>query len=157
MAKKKAAKKKTKPQAVTLRFISDPNHGWLEVPKALLKKLGMSTNYASCGDYCYLEEDCEAADFERAANRNGVTITYAEHEVDEFDSWAGGPCWPYIAAHIYGDDANLVSHALACLGTQMKQCHLDETYSASERKTFREMWEDCMRLEITFNTMNGVK
>lgn len=154
MAKKKA-KKKPKPQAVTLRFISDPGHGWVEVPKTLLKKLGMSTDYASCGDCCYLEEDCEATDFERVAKRQGVTVTYANHEVDDFDSWAGGPCWPYIAAHIYGDDAKLVVSALESYGTMRKQCCVDETYSAGDRARFRKDWADCVSLQRTFETMSG--
>jgi hypothetical protein len=156
MAKKKAAKKKPRPQSVTLRFISDPGHGWLEVPKSLCKKLGLGTDFPSRGDFCYLEEDCECTDFDRAAERHGVSFVTPEHEVDSFDHWFGGEQWPYIPGAVYGDDRKLVCHALESLGTQMKQCHLDETYSAKERKEFRKMWEDCVRLTLKFETLNGV-
>ena len=153
MAKKKAAKK---PQSVTLRFISDPGHGWLEVPKPLCKKLGLGTDFPGRGNFCYLEEDAECTDFERAAKRHGVSFFTAEHEADDFDHWLGGDQWPYIPGAVYGDDRRLVCHALEALGNQMKQCHLDETYSAKDRKAFRQMWEDCVRLTAKFETLNGV-
>lgn len=157
MAKKKAAKKKTKTQAVTLRFISDPGHGWLEVPKSMCKKLGMGTDFPSRGSYCYLEEDAECAEFDRAAAKHGVSFITADHEVDSFAHWFEGEQWPYIPAGIYGDDRTLVCSALEAMGNRMKQCHLDETYSAKDRKVFREMWEDCVRLTLMFGTMNGVE
>ena len=155
MAKKKAAKK-TKPKSVTLRFISDPGHGWLEVPKTLCKTLGLGTDYPSRGAFCYLEEDADCTDFDRAAKRNSVSFTTPEHEVDDFDHWLAGEQWPYIPAAIYGDDRRLVCSALESLGNQMKQCHLDATYSPAERKDFRKLWEDCLRLSATFETLNGV-
>lgn len=158
MANTKVAKKKPKQTSVTLRFISDARHGWVEVPKSLLKKVGMSPDdYGSCGKFCYLEEDCEAADLDRAAKRHGVSITYAEHEMDDFESWVGGPQWPYIPACVYGDDRELVANALDSLGIEMKQCSLDQTRSAGERAAFRQRWEDCMRLSLMFSTMNGVE
>lgn len=157
MAKTKTAKKKSKPTSVTLRFISDPGHGWAEVPKSLLKTLGMSADYPSREKFCYLEEDCQVTDLERAAKRHGVAITYAHHEVDDFDAWLDGKQWPYIPAAVYGDDRELVVHALECLATEMKQCCLDETRSGKERAELRKMWEDCMRLSMTFGTLNGVE
>lgn len=157
MAKTKTAKKKPKPTSVTLRFISDPGHGWLEVPKSLCKKIGMGTDFPSRGGFCYLEEDCECTDFDRAAKRHGVSFVTAGHEVDDFEYWLGGEQWPYIPAAIYGDDRELVAHALECLANEMKQCCLDETRSAGERAAFRQQWEDCMRLSMTFGTLNGVE
>lgn len=157
MAKTKVAKKKPKQTSVTLRFISDPSHGWVEVPRTLLKKLGMSTDYPSRGKFCYLEEDCEAADLDRAAKRHGVSITYADHEMDDFWLWVGRQQWPYIPACVYGDDRELVANALDSLGIEMKQCSLDQTRSAGERAAFRQRWEDCMRLSLMFSTMNGVE
>ena len=156
MAKKKAAKKKPKSQSVMLRFISDPGHGWLEVPKSLCKKLGLGTDFPSRGNFCYLEEDAECFDFDRAAKRKGVSSVTAEHEVDDFDHWLGGEQWPYIPAAVYGDDRTLVCSALESMGNDMKWCHLDETYSAGHRKAYRQMWEDCIRLTMMFDTMNGV-
>lgn len=152
------AKKKVEPQRVRLRFISDPGHGWLEVPKSLCKKIGLGTAFASRGGFCYLEEDCECADFDRAAKRHSVSFATVDHEVDSFDHWLSrGEQWPYIPAAIYGDDRSLVCSALDCMGAQMKQCCWDESRSAAERAEFRRKWEACVRLSMTFGTMNGVE
>jgi hypothetical protein len=156
MAKKKAAKKQTKPKSVTLRFISDPGHGWLEVPHSLCKTLGLGTDFPTRGGFCYLEEDAECTDFERAAKRHGVSFATPEHDVDNFDYWLNGDQWPYIPAAVYGDDRTLVCSALESMGNEMKQCHLDDTYSPTERKDFRKLWEDCVRLTGKFATLNGV-
>ena len=48
-------------------FHEDPAHGWLEVPKAELAKLGIADkishySYMS-GDKAYLEEDCDLGAF----------------------------------------------------------------------------------------------
>ena len=44
-------------------FFSDPGHGWVKVPLALIKELGIArdiTQYSYIkGDWVYLEEDCE--------------------------------------------------------------------------------------------------
>lgn len=151
------AKKKAKTQTVTLRFISDPGHGWLEVPKSMCKKLGMGTDFPSRGSYCYLEEDAECTDFDRAAAKHGVSFITADHKVDSFDHWFEGQQWPYIPAGIYGDDRALVCSALESYGTMMKQLCLDETYSAGDRSNFRSAWADCVKLQRTFDTMNGVE
>jgi len=155
MAKKKNKKKPT-PQTVTLRFIFDPGHGWLEVPKPLCKQLGLGTDFPSRGGFCYLEEDDECTAFERAAKRHAVTVVTPEHEVDDFNHWVTGAQWPYIPGAVYGDDRRLVCQALESLGAQMKQCYLDDTRSDRERADFRSAWEDCVRLTMKFDTLNGV-
>lgn len=52
------------------RFISDPGHGWLEVPMAEVRSLGILPSpysYVSPdGQLAYLEEDCDAALFIKA-------------------------------------------------------------------------------------------
>ena len=156
MAKKKLPKKVPEPTSVTLRFISDPGHGWLEVPKSLCKKLGLGTDFPSRGNFCYLEEDDECMSFERAAKRKAVKVVTPEHEVDSFDHWLSGDQWPYIPGAVYGDDRRLVCSALESFGNQMKQCYWDETRSEKERQEFRQMWEDCVRLTMKFDTLNGV-
>lgn len=79
-----------------LRFINDPGHGWLEVPVHLCKLLQLGTDYTSRGKMCYLEEDCEAADFDRAAKRQNLTVKITDCEVDDFDTWLDGHDWPAI-------------------------------------------------------------
>ena len=48
-------------------FFSDPGHGWVKVPGALLRELGIverisSYSYAAAG-FGYLEEDCDLTVF----------------------------------------------------------------------------------------------
>lgn len=57
-----------------LPFFSDPSHGWLRVPKALVAKLAMPvTRYSyQRGLYAYLEEDCDMQTFHDAMQRAGL-------------------------------------------------------------------------------------
>jgi hypothetical protein len=53
------------------RFITDPGHGWLEVPIAEIKALGIADKISAYsyrkGNMAYLEEDCDAGLFLNAA------------------------------------------------------------------------------------------
>ena len=52
---------------VKFDFFMDPGHGWVKVPKVLLKHLGIESKISSYsyqqGEYAYLEEDCDAGEF----------------------------------------------------------------------------------------------
>jgi len=66
----------------TYRFISDPGHGWLEVPLAEVVRLGL-TNRISRYSYqhknmAYLEEDCDAALFMEAKKNRGEPVKFEE-------------------------------------------------------------------------------
>jgi hypothetical protein len=60
-------------------FYADPGHGWLKVPRPLLKDLGIAGqisrfSYQNSGAV-YLEEDCDAGLFKDAWEaRNGGSI-----------------------------------------------------------------------------------
>jgi len=60
--------------AAKYRFISDPGHGWLEVPWKELADLGILPKVSQYsyqrGDMVYLEEDCDAGLF---ADAKGLT------------------------------------------------------------------------------------
>lgn len=62
----------------TYTFISDPGHGWLRVPLAHLIKSGYRPTEFSYFDHCYafLEEDCDAPLFMKAA---GITQDNIRH------------------------------------------------------------------------------
>jgi len=49
---------------VKFRFISDPGHGWLEVPISFVRAMGIASKVSPYsylkGDMAYLEEDCDA-------------------------------------------------------------------------------------------------
>ena len=49
------------------RFIEDPGHGWLEVPRSELRELGILGSISpysfQAGEMVYLEEDCDAPRF----------------------------------------------------------------------------------------------
>ena len=66
----------------TLTFYSDPSHGWLQVPHALINQLGIGnkiTRYSYRDQECaYLEEDCDLSLFMREAEANGLAITFHE-------------------------------------------------------------------------------
>jgi hypothetical protein len=49
---------------IKFRFISDPGHGWLEVPISFVRAMGIASKVSQYsylkGDMAYLEEDCDA-------------------------------------------------------------------------------------------------
>jgi len=57
-----------------LRYIQDPGHGWLEVPRGLLQVLGIDNTITSYSyqhnDQVYLEEDLDMMKFIRAIKAN---------------------------------------------------------------------------------------
>lgn len=59
-------------------FHSDPGHGWLAVKMSELKMLGIETQISSYsyvkGKTVYLEEDCDAGVFIKAAKAKGFTV-----------------------------------------------------------------------------------
>ena len=52
------------------RFIEDPGHGWLEVPRPLVRHLNIDVStysyYDAASDNLYLEEDIDAGRFVKA-------------------------------------------------------------------------------------------
>jgi hypothetical protein len=62
---------------MTYRFITDPGHGWLEVPRAELDALGIAHKISPYSyqrdDMAYLEEDCDFAVFHAAKEAAGQT------------------------------------------------------------------------------------
>jgi hypothetical protein len=59
-------------------FHSDNGHGWLAVKLSELKMLGIENKISSYsyvkGKTAYLEEDCDASAFIRAAEARGITV-----------------------------------------------------------------------------------
>ena len=59
----------------TFTFYSDPGHGWLAVPRALLHDLGIADEITPYSyqrlDHVYLEEDCDLSTFTRAMGAAG--------------------------------------------------------------------------------------
>jgi hypothetical protein len=50
---------------LSLKYHTDPGHGWIQVDKHLLIHLGIANkisnySYECMNDYAYLEEDCDA-------------------------------------------------------------------------------------------------
>jgi hypothetical protein len=65
------------------RFLSDPGHGWLEVPMSTIRYLGIEAKISSYSyrtdDTAYLEEDCDAPIFIDAyRNRYGGRPRFEE-------------------------------------------------------------------------------
>ena len=59
----------------TFTFYSDPGHGWLAVPRALLHDLGIADEITPYSyqrlDTVFLEEDCDLSTFTRAMGAAG--------------------------------------------------------------------------------------
>lgn len=70
-----------------LRYITDPGHGWLEVPRGLLEVLGIQdkiTDYSYINNgYVYLEEDLDMQTFVRALRASSTIELELEHVYQE--------------------------------------------------------------------------
>lgn len=143
-------------EAMVLRFISDPGHGWVEVPVDLLEKLRLGTDFPRRGDMCYLEEDAEASQLDDAIKRSKRQVTYADAEVYSFDEWLEGDDWPYIPARIYEDDIELVVYALRSEAERSAAKSIDCTYPELERESFADERRNLERLALMFSVMRGV-
>jgi len=66
----------------TFNFYSDPGHGWVKVPIKLLDELSIRNKISSYsyvrGDFAYLEEDCDAAEFIGAIRARGIEPKFHE-------------------------------------------------------------------------------
>jgi len=66
----------------TYIFHTDPGHGWLAVPFKDLYALGIEDKISGCsyvkGKTAYLEEDCDAPRFIKAAKIKGIDIEVRE-------------------------------------------------------------------------------
>jgi hypothetical protein len=66
-----------------LRFVSDPGHGWLEVPIKVYRESGVKASPYSYKKYkpgygvmVYLEEDCDASEFVRVMGDRNIVLSY---------------------------------------------------------------------------------
>jgi len=70
--------------ATKYRFISDPGHAWLEVPRAELVALNILDRVSHYsyqkGDMVYLEEDCDAGLFVEAKGRGNIEFVEVYQE-----------------------------------------------------------------------------
>jgi hypothetical protein len=70
-----------------ITYLQDPGHGWLIVPAALVRSLGVHPSDYSyhdrASDMAYLEEDCDAAAFMHALKDSGVEPQIVEHHTDD--------------------------------------------------------------------------
>lgn len=78
------------------RFISDPGHGWLEVSKDELTRLGLTDKVSHYSyqheDKAYLEEDCDLSLFMSAKTDLGEEVEFIEvyqenTPVRHYESW----------------------------------------------------------------------
>jgi len=67
-------------------FLSDPGHGWAQVPMEVLQQLGIEDRISDCSylrdGYAYLEEDLDWSTFVEAAAAAGMVVTVREHHTD---------------------------------------------------------------------------
>jgi hypothetical protein len=72
-------------------FYSDPGHGWLQVPRALLHDLGIEGKVSAYSyqriDDVFLEEDCDYSLFAKAMKEAGIQFDVTEVNEARSDSW----------------------------------------------------------------------
>jgi hypothetical protein len=78
-------------------FYTDPGHGWLDVPRALLHELGIAERVSSYsyqrGESVFLEEDCDYSLFRRAMMQAGREFTTADIHTDGQSFIRSLPCY----------------------------------------------------------------
>lgn len=82
---------------MNLTYLQDPGHGWLIVPAALVRSLGVRPSPYSyhdrASDMAYLEEDCDAGAFMRALKATGVEPQIIDHHTDADAYCRSLPSW----------------------------------------------------------------
>ena len=72
-------------------FYSDPGHGWLQVPRSLLRELGIEGQVSPYSyqrlDDAFLEEDCDYSLFAKAMKEAGIQFEVTEVNEPRRDSW----------------------------------------------------------------------
>jgi hypothetical protein len=75
----------------TFTYYTDPGHGWVEVPRALLHELSIAdkiTGYSyQRGEDVFLEEDCDLSTFARAMAKAGRSCDLTQVNEPRGDSW----------------------------------------------------------------------
>lgn len=65
-------------------FYTDPGHGWLAVPLSELERLGIADKISTCsyvkGHTVFLEEDCDAPLFIKAAGITKINELHTDNE-----------------------------------------------------------------------------
>src|SRR5690606_23104266 len=73
-------------QTTSFRFMSDPGHGWLEVPVSVVRDLGIAEQISPFsyrnGGIAYLEEDCDMQVFVQAMRKKGCHFTIKDVDGD---------------------------------------------------------------------------
>ncbi len=74
--------KPTLPTRLDATFHADGGHGWLEVDKKIVRDLNIKVSTFSYqkDDKAYLEEDCDATRFLKAAESAGIELNVIEAE-----------------------------------------------------------------------------
>ncbi len=84
--KKKEVKTSKKEKTRVFVCYSDPQHGWIKVPRKLLVELGVADQITTCsyqnGDFVYLEWDCDAVIFFDRLKDQGVTPVIRSKSTD---------------------------------------------------------------------------
>lgn len=74
-------------EKLTLKFYSDPSHGWLQVPHCLIYELGIQGRISSYSymdeSFVYLEEDVDYAVLFQALKEKGVELQLDERHSDD--------------------------------------------------------------------------
>ena len=71
-----------------LNYYSDPGHGWVKVPKKIIKELGIEDKISSYSymkdDFVYLEEDGDLTLFCKTMEKMGKTVEFKESTSNKY-------------------------------------------------------------------------
>lgn len=144
---------------ISLRYITDPGHGWAEVSETLAKSVGLGTDFTCRNGMLYMEEDCEMGDLDRALKRKGYAPSYVECYVDDFDAWLEADAWPNIPdgekkAHHPDYEPDIACGSLYVQKEVAVQMMLAIAYALKHNKAMTKL--DKQRLRVGATVINNV-
>jgi hypothetical protein len=85
-----------------LVYYSDPGHGWVKVPLALLDKLGIRHKISHCsymrGNYAYLEEDGDLSTLHKAIYARNEELKLVDRNTQKVSKIRSYPGYSYHAS-----------------------------------------------------------
>lgn len=100
----------------TYQVYNDPSHGWIKVPKADLRKLGIADKVSQYsyqrGEFAYLEEDADATLFVEALYAAGLQLKLKNNYSDKSSKIRSYDTYEYLTDEQETELADLKSRMI---------------------------------------------
>lgn len=84
----------------TIRFYSDPSHGWGKVARKELKDLGILSQISRCSYqwdiWVFLEEDCDLYRYIKAQKEQGIEVRFKAFHANKSSRIRRYPSFKYV-------------------------------------------------------------